>query len=109
MATEDRFVGRGFFANWQSGLSVGVPGVPRMMEFMHERYGKKKWKFLFKEAEKLARNGFNLTERTSSQVAGQLESLLGQFFGWHKQARPRQLAIMFVHVFHHFRRARNAD
>ena len=70
-ATEDRFVGRGFVDNWQSGLSVGVPGVPRMMEYMHQHYGKKKWKDLFRQAEKLARNGFELTERTSSQNAGE--------------------------------------
>ena len=31
-ATEDRFEGLGFFAAWQSGLSVGVPGTPRLME-----------------------------------------------------------------------------
>ncbi len=58
-ATEDRFLDDGgssigFFNAWQSGLSVGVPGVPRMMELMHERYGRE------------------LTERTSSQVAGLL-------------------------------------
>ena len=29
-ATEDRFEGLGFFTAWQSGLSVGVPGVPRL-------------------------------------------------------------------------------
>lgn len=69
-ATEDRFLGRGFIDNWQSGLSVGVPGTPRMMEYVQNKYGKLKWKHLFKEAEKLARKGYPLTERTSSQVAG---------------------------------------
>jgi gamma-glutamyltranspeptidase/glutathione hydrolase len=69
-ATEDRFDGRGFVANWQSGLSVGVPGTPRMMEYVQNKYGKLKWKDLFKEAEKLANKGYSLTERTSSQVAG---------------------------------------
>jgi len=71
-ATEDRFSGLGFFSAWQSGLSVGVPGTPRMMEYVHSRYGKLKWKKLFKEAEKLAKKGYPLTERTSSQVAGLL-------------------------------------
>jgi len=71
-ATEDRFSGLGFFSAWQSGLSVGVPGTPRMMEYVHSKYGKLKWKELFKEAEKLAKKGYPLTERTSSQVAGLL-------------------------------------
>jgi gamma-glutamyltranspeptidase/glutathione hydrolase len=81
-ATEDRFlddegVSIGFFNAWQSGLSVGVPGTPRMMEYMHERYGKLPWRLLFLPARKLARKGFELTERTSSQVAGLLDRNTG--------------------------------
>ncbi len=75
-ATEDRFLADGtsigFFNAWQSGLSVGVPGVPRMMEYMHKRYGKLPWQRLFVPAKTLAQRGFKLTERTSSQVAGLL-------------------------------------
>jgi len=71
-ATEDRFAGLSFVPAWQSGLSVGVPGTPRMMEYLQHKYGKKKWKDLFKAAEKLARQGYPLTERTSSQVTGLL-------------------------------------
>lgn len=71
-AQEDRFVGLGFFDAWQSGLSVGVPGTPRMMEYMHDKYGKLKWKKLFRPAIKLAKNGYPLTQRTSDQVAGLL-------------------------------------
>lgn len=68
-ATEDRFVGLDFFNAWQSGLSVGVPGTPKMMEYMHNRYGKLPWQRLFVPAKRLAQKGFQLTERTSSQVA----------------------------------------
>ena len=75
-ATEDRFLDNGssigFFNAWQSGLSVGVPGVPRMMEYMHEHYGRLPWQRLFVPAKTLAQGGFELTERTSSQVAGLL-------------------------------------
>ncbi len=75
-ATEDRFLDEGdsigFFNAWQSGLSVGVPGVPRMMEYMHHRYGRLPWWRLFVPARTLAEKGFKLTERTSSQVAGLL-------------------------------------
>jgi len=71
-ATEDRFVDLGFFDAWQSGLSVGVPGVPRLMEVMHERYGNKPLRSLLVNARRLARDGFSLTERTAEQVAGLL-------------------------------------
>ena len=71
-ATEDRFQGLGFLSAWQSGLSVGVPGVPRMMEYMHGRYGKLPWQRLFVPAIVLAQRGFDLSARTSDQVAGLL-------------------------------------
>ncbi len=73
-ATEDRFVSAaGFSSAWQSGLSVGVPGTPRMMEYMHKRFGRLPWQQLFGPAKTLAQGGFELTERTSSQVAGLLD------------------------------------
>jgi gamma-glutamyltranspeptidase/glutathione hydrolase len=71
-ATEDRFNSLSFTSAWQSGLSVGVPGVPRMMEYMHNRYGRLPWQRLLVPAKTLAQKGFKLTERTSSQVAGLL-------------------------------------
>ncbi len=72
-ATEDRFANAGgFIGAWQSGLSVGVPGVPRMMEFMHDRYGFLPLKKLYRPAIRLARKGYPLTQRTSDQVANLL-------------------------------------
>ncbi len=71
-AGEDRFVGLGFSAAWQSGLSVGVPGTPRVMEVVHERFGRKPWPRLLQPAITLAQRGFALTGRTSEQVAGLL-------------------------------------
>jgi gamma-glutamyltranspeptidase/glutathione hydrolase len=72
-ASEDRFLAAGGFLNaWQSGLSVGVPGTPRVMEVLHQRYGKKPWPRLLQPAISMAQAGFALTERTSSQVAGLL-------------------------------------
>ena len=77
-ATENRFLDEndesiGFNNAWQSGLSVGVPGTPRMMEYMHDRYGRLPWQRLFVPAKTLAQKGFALTERTSSQVTDLLE------------------------------------
>ncbi len=67
-ATEDRFVGLGFFTAWQSGLSVGVPGTPRLMEVVHDEHGRKNWNSLFTDANLLARSGFEVTARTADQV-----------------------------------------
>ena len=61
-----------FVNAWQSGLSVGVPGVPRMLEFMHQRFGYLPIRELFEPAINLAQQGFELTARTSDQVSSLL-------------------------------------
>lgn len=71
-ATEDRFAELGFFDAWQSGLSAGVPGVPAMMQLLHDEYGNKPWQRLFEPAKTLAQGGFALTGRTTEQVEGLL-------------------------------------
>ena len=76
-AGKNRFFGAdgipiGFDNAWQSGLAVGVPGVPKLMESMHQRFGKLPWQRLFVPAIILAQNGFPLTERTSSLVVSLL-------------------------------------
>jgi gamma-glutamyltranspeptidase / glutathione hydrolase len=43
-----------------------------MMEYMHDRYGRLPWQLPFVPARVLAHTGFELTERTSSQVVGLL-------------------------------------
>jgi gamma-glutamyltranspeptidase/glutathione hydrolase len=73
-ARAERFLGEDgtpldFVNAWQSGLAVGVPGVPKLMEFTHRRFGKLPWQRLFVPAISLAQNGFALTGRTSTQVA----------------------------------------
>ena len=74
-ATEKRLIdpltgeSMAFFDAWQSALSVGVPGVPRMMEYMHGIYGSLPWEDLFDQAKNLALEGFQFTERTSDQVS----------------------------------------
>jgi len=59
----------GFFNAWQSGLSVGVPGVPRLMEEMHDTYGRRNFFSLVRPAAMTAWQGFELSQRTSDQVA----------------------------------------
>ena len=72
-ATAERFVNDdetqqplNFFQAWQSALSVGVPGVPRLLEEMHGRYGNQPWPSLFQQAQTLATDGFELTGRTEA-------------------------------------------
>jgi gamma-glutamyltranspeptidase/glutathione hydrolase len=62
-----------FAIAWQSGLSVGVPGIPRMMEHLHHQYGQLPWHTLFHPAIKLARDGYPLTMATSEEVAALLD------------------------------------
>lgn len=66
-ATADlfRFAGDDFAQEWQSGAAVGVPGLPRLMETLHGKYGTMEWSSLFQDAIALARNGYPLTERMS--------------------------------------------
>lgn len=72
-ATETRYqdsegFSLGFFDAWQSALSVGVPGVPRMMEDLHNKYGKLPWAGLFEDAKALALSGFTFTHRTEDNA-----------------------------------------
>ncbi len=45
------------------GRSVGTPGVLRMLEMAHKRYGKLPWAELFVPAIRLAEDGFSVTPR----------------------------------------------
>jgi gamma-glutamyltranspeptidase/glutathione hydrolase len=47
----------------QSGLSVGTPGLVRLLEHAHKAHGKLPWAQLFEPALKLARDGFEVSPR----------------------------------------------
>jgi gamma-glutamyltranspeptidase/glutathione hydrolase len=47
------------------GLSVGVPGAPRLLEAIHKAHGRLPWKRLFEPALRLADNGFAISPRLS--------------------------------------------
>jgi len=74
-ATPDMFLnanGRAeSFANsGVGGLSVGVPGVLRMLELAHREHGRLPWPELFAPAIVLAENGFEVSPRLHSLLDG---------------------------------------
>lgn len=50
------------------GQSVGVPGVPKLMEITHALYGKKPWGSLFQPAIDTAGTGFEVSPRMASSI-----------------------------------------
>jgi gamma-glutamyltranspeptidase/glutathione hydrolase len=67
-ASEDQFIGPNgrplsFRDAVASGLSVGVPGVLRMLELAHRQHGRLKWATLFEPAIDLAQRGFPVSPR----------------------------------------------
>ncbi|WP_435234982.1 gamma-glutamyltransferase [Psychromonas sp. PT13] len=57
------------------GRSVGTPGTVKLLSTMHEKYGSEPWADLFKPAEKLATDGFVVSERLASAIANDKERL----------------------------------
>jgi gamma-glutamyltranspeptidase/glutathione hydrolase len=64
-----------FFDAVVGGLSVGTPGVPRLLEEAHRRWGKSNWRGLFDDAITLAETGFNVSPRLANLVAEDAERL----------------------------------
>ncbi len=58
-----------------SGRSVGVPGVPRLLEVLHERHGTLPWADLFAPAIRLAEEGFTVSPRLAGSISSYAERL----------------------------------
>ncbi len=59
-----------------SGRSIGVPGLLRLMETLHEHHGKLPWKDLFQPAIGLARDGFEVSPRLAHLLDAYSERLM---------------------------------
>jgi gamma-glutamyltranspeptidase/glutathione hydrolase len=57
-----------FMAAVMSGRSVGVPGVPRLLELLHREHGRLPWARLFEPAIRLAQKGFTKTRRLARML-----------------------------------------
>ncbi len=73
-ARPERFVGAdgrpmAFAEAVHSGLSVGVPGLLRMLELAHRQHGVLPWARLFEPAIALAESGFAVSERLHKLIA----------------------------------------
>ena len=89
-AKPDRFllpgnVPQSFFKAVASPLSVGVPGLLRVLEKAHEAHGKLPWKDLFAPAIRLSENGFNVSPRLNKLLNGR----------WTRKFSPEAKAYFF--------------
>ncbi|MEZ9233125.1 gamma-glutamyltransferase [Vibrio amylolyticus] len=57
-----------FFDAVVGGRSVGTTGTVKLLSDMHEKYGKQAWSDLLQPAQKLATEGFEVSERMASSI-----------------------------------------
>jgi gamma-glutamyltranspeptidase/glutathione hydrolase len=60
------------------GLSVGTPGVVKMLALVHRQHGTLEWASLFEPAIALAERGFPISPRLHTMIAGTAERLCTQ-------------------------------
>ena len=65
----------GFMKAVVGGRSVGVPGIPKLLEDVHKHYGKLPWASLFDKPIALAEQGFTVSPRMAKSIEQNLEPL----------------------------------
>ena len=74
------------------GLSVGVPGLVRMLSLAHQRHGKLPWKRLFYPAIQLADKGFIISPRMAGLLAKETrlhDDLIARQYFYDKKGKPK--------------------
>jgi gamma-glutamyltranspeptidase/glutathione hydrolase len=61
-----------FFQAVLSGRSTGVPGAVAMLGLAHDQHGKKPWRELFGDAERLASDGFVVSPRLAGMIMSRI-------------------------------------
>jgi gamma-glutamyltranspeptidase/glutathione hydrolase len=77
-----------------SGLSVGVPGLVAMLEAAHRESGKLPWARLLEPAIRAASDGFPISPRLASLIAGDpllAKNPAARTFFYHAEGRPKQI------------------
>lgn len=69
---------RHFFDAVDSGLSVGVPGLVRMLGSAHRQHGQLPWPVLFEPAIELASNGFAVSPRLHQSITRRIKRISAQ-------------------------------
>ena len=67
-----------FLTAVDGGLSVGTPGLLKMLEAAHQKHGKLPWTKLFEQAIKLSEDGFLISDRMSISVSGSAARIKAQ-------------------------------
>jgi gamma-glutamyltranspeptidase/glutathione hydrolase len=75
-----------------SGRSVGVPGVPRLLEVLHREHGRLPWARLFEPAIRLAEKGFTKTRRLARLL--EREPQMQPFFAGERIVNPGYAATL---------------
>ncbi|WP_183966699.1 gamma-glutamyltransferase [Quisquiliibacterium transsilvanicum] len=74
-----------YFDLVDSGLSVGAPGLLRMLELAHARHGRLPWPALFEPAIRIAEEGFQVSPRLHLSIARSVRRIC---------ARPAAAALL---------------
>ncbi|MEM1315295.1 MAG: gamma-glutamyltransferase, partial [Pseudomonadota bacterium] len=69
----------GFWDAVIGGRSVGVPGVPRLLESLHEMHGRLDWAELLAPTIAAAEEGFEVSPRMAASIAAAEDRGLGRF------------------------------
>ncbi|MEQ1931254.1 MAG: gamma-glutamyltransferase [Parvularculaceae bacterium] len=101
-ATPDRFVLPGglpmnFMDAVAGGLSVGVPGVVRMLEYAHQEHGRLGWPELLAPARELSTKGFKVSPRLNGllQKIPRLKELpVAAAYFYNKDGEPRPVGYV---------------